>query len=120
MMMNSRDWMDEAFANYEKQGGLKELSGKGKPLDVPSGDALSGVLKEANYLPAWLELQHTIRNQIRALVQQIDQDKQEIGEDKFEQINRNIRKYNQMVPHPLLQKGFVSKEHIKDQLARWE
>ncbi|MBN3522512.1 DnaJ family domain-containing protein [Paenibacillus apiarius] len=119
-MMNSRDWMDEAFANYEKQGGLKDLPGKGKPLDVSSGDALSGVLKEANYLPAWLELQHTIRNQIRALVQQMDQGKQEIGEEQFEQINRIIRKYNQLVPNSLLQKGFVSKAHIKEQLAKWE
>jgi hypothetical protein len=95
------DWMDEIFSNYAKSGGMDELPGKGKPLDVANGDALQSVMKEAHVLPSWLELQKKIRSHL-------------------EQLLRSIRTYNSMVPSALLQKGIITKENIRTQWTKWK
>ncbi|MBG9792971.1 molecular chaperone DnaJ [Paenibacillus dendritiformis] len=114
------DWMDEIFSNYAKSGGMNELPGKGKPLDVASGDALHSVMKEAHVLPSWLELQKKIRNQLELMLRQMEELGSEPQDVAIEELNRSIRTYNAMVPNALLQKGTITKENIRAQWTKWE
>lgn len=114
------DWMDEIFSSYAKSGGMDELPGKGKPLDVASGDALQSVMKEAHVLPSWLELQKKIRNQLEQLLRQMEELGNEPEDQAIEELNRSIRTYNSMVPNALLQKGTITKENMRAQWTKWE
>lgn len=120
MSDRQRDWMDEIFSNYEKSGGMDGLPGKGKPLDVASGDALHSVMKEAHVLPSWLELQKKIRNQLAQMLRQMEELGTEPEDQAIDELNRSIRTYNSMVPNALLQKGTITKENMRAQWMKWE
>ena len=114
------DWMDEIFSNYAKSGGMDELPGKGKPLDVANGDALQSVMKEAHVLPSWLELQKKIRSHLEQLLRQMEELGSEPVDQALEELNCSIRTYNSMVPSALLQKGIITKENIRTQWTKWK
>ncbi|WP_199614353.1 DnaJ family domain-containing protein [Paenibacillus alkalitolerans] len=112
-------WLDEAFAECEKTGGFDDLKGKGKPVEVQTGNGLYGILKNANVLPQWLQLQHEIRDRLVQL-----DDLLELGvangiDKELAEVNKKISKYNGIVPSPLFQKMKVSKETLKTQLQQW-
>ncbi|UHA72109.1 J-domain-containing protein [Paenibacillus sp. 481] len=113
--------LDEIFNNYVDKGGLDDLKGQGKPLHVSEGSVLDSVLKNANYLPPWLELQKEIRNTIAATIDKIDK---EVERDRIaiaiDEINVRIQLYNTKVPSSILQKGLISFENIKTKYAMWE
>lgn len=114
-------WLDEAIRDCERSGGLDHLDGKGKPVEVPSGDGLNSILKNANVLPSWLELQHEIRDDIRALLRRYDSVSRPPSFHKeLDAINQKIRKYNMSVPTPILQKGRLFPETVQKQLQVWE
>lgn len=99
--MSAHDWMSEMCQEQERKGALEHLAGKGKRLDISTGDVTSSILKEANFLPAWLVLQHEIRDQLQRLLEAGSNVNQE---SVLNDINTKIAKYNNMVPNPLLQK----------------
>ncbi len=70
--LGSANHLDDIFSDFVSKGGMENLKGAGKPLDVPDGDVLNSVLKTANYLPPWLELQKQIRAGMSDLIQQMD------------------------------------------------
>jgi hypothetical protein len=115
-------------SNFKKD--FDQLPGHGKPLsqDYLKGDAFDNILKNANYLPAWVDLQQKIRSLIGQLIVAIDK-QEELNIDaklhgkldkELDEINKHIRKYNQIVPNPSFQKGLISLERIKQQYERWE
>ncbi|HEX7065370.1 MAG TPA: DUF1992 domain-containing protein [Bacillales bacterium] len=114
-------WFDSIYKEYERKGDFKDLPGKGKPLPRESvqGDTLNGILNNANYKPPWLELQHEIRKRMTNLIAFMEGqgDHKEISR-QLEEINQEIRKYNRACP-PILQKGLVSAQNIKDQYKHW-
>ncbi len=112
-------WMDEAFAECEKNGGLDDIKGKGKPLEIQTGDALYGVLKNANVLPQWLQLQHEIRDRLIQLEKLIDSGIAAGMDGELAEVNKKISKYNNSVPSHLFQKPLVSKESLKRQLKQY-
>lgn len=116
-----QSWIDEAIRECQQNGGLDRLEGKGKPIEVPTGDIMNSILKNSGFLPAWLELQHEIRDDIRALIRQLD-----AGGDtsslpaKLADLNKKIAKYNNSVPTPVLQKGRLHADSLRQQANVWE
>ncbi|MDT8976639.1 DUF1992 domain-containing protein [Paenibacillus sp. chi10] len=116
MMSN---WLDDVFTQYEKKGGLEDLPGKGKPLEVRGGDPLNGVLHNANVVPSWLALQHEIRDELQRIMKlRKDQPQADVSAAMFD-VNQKIVKYNASVPSTLFQKSKVTLDTIEDQLAKW-
>ncbi|HEU5138368.1 MAG TPA: DUF1992 domain-containing protein [Bacillales bacterium] len=114
-------WFDTIYKEYERKGDFKDLPGKGKPLPRESvqGDTLTGILKNANYKPPWLELQHEIGERISNLITLIEkQGNHKEIRSQLEAINQKIRKYNRACP-PILQKGLVSVNNLKNQYKHW-
>ncbi len=111
-------WLDQAYDECEKNGEFDHLPGKGKPIDVQTGDPLNSILKHANVLPPWLELQHEIRDAIAALLPAI-----ETGDDTVDasigEINKKIAKYNAQVPTSVLQKAKITRETAAVQYRKW-
>jgi hypothetical protein len=117
-----KDWVDTSISDFEKKGGFKDLPGHGKPISDSylKGNVFTGILKEANYLPPWVELQHKIRDSIARLIFDIDHQENINVDEVIVEINTKIRKYNQSCPSPLMQKGLLSAERIKQQYENWQ
>ncbi|MFD1676211.1 DUF1992 domain-containing protein [Alicyclobacillus fodiniaquatilis] len=116
-------WMDKMIAEQQEKGAFDQLEGRGKPLNIrlddPPEAVLNGILKNADARPAWVDLQHEIRNQIAALLKRQPRIADEAMEEAIQEINQKIKRYNVMVPTPLLQKGLVNREHLSDMLSKW-
>jgi len=120
MSNGSKDWMDEIFESYEKTGGLNDLQGKGKPIPEQSlqGDVFQSILKEANYLPPWVEQQQQIASMIIDAIKASDSGQGQLCDTLITTINNEIRQYNRACP-PIMQRGLVSRETIRQKLALW-
>lgn len=116
MMSN---WLDDVFAQYEKSGGMDDLRGKGKPLDVSSGDPLNGVLHQANYVPSWLSLQHEIRDDLQRIVKLRKENPNADVAAHLSEVNKKIVTYNTKVPSMLFQKSKVDMSDLENQLPKW-
>jgi len=114
------DRVDDAVREFEKNGGLAHVKGKGKPLQLATGDPLYGVLKTAGVKPPWLELQHVIRDELRELLKELRLGTAVRTEEKLRDINGRISKYNRIVPHYTMQRSPVSLDELEDQLKSWE
>ncbi|MGG0250154.1 uncharacterized protein DUF1992 [Peribacillus frigoritolerans] len=67
------NWMDQIFKEYEREGGLKNNPGFGKPLpeSALSGNIYDNFLtkaKDAGFLPLWIKWQKEIREELAELV----------------------------------------------------
>ncbi len=113
-------WLDEAFSDFSNNGGLEDLPGKGKPINISDGDVLNSILKNANFLPPWIETQKEVRNLMKIVIDSMDLNIDDIENAGIERINNKIRLYNRQVPSPLLQKGLVSIANIKEKYEYWE
>ncbi|WIV18365.1 DUF1992 domain-containing protein [Paenibacillus polygoni] len=105
--------VNDAIEDFAKRGGFDDLAGMGKPLKVPEGDALSGVLKNANYLPPWVELRKEIAEEMKLLIHKMNHINPGEVEIEIELLNEKIKNYNKKVPNPVLQKGFVSEQTLE-------
>ncbi len=114
------DWLDEAVHDFEAKGGMEHVKGKGKPLQLETGDPINGVLKTANVKPAWLELQHDIRDSIRVLRVTIDSGAAANAEHTLQEINAKIARYNALVPHYSMQKSKLDPGTLDRQWQSWE
>ncbi|REE67584.1 uncharacterized protein DUF1992 [Paenibacillus taihuensis] len=115
--MSAQDWISEMYREQERKGAFEHLAGKGKPLHVSSGDMMNSILKESNFLPPWLTLQHEIRDQLQRL---LETGSAAISESELGDINEKINKYNSMVPSPVLQKWKLTRENWRQQIERWK
>ncbi|MDF2669124.1 MAG: hypothetical protein K0R67_1430 [Paenibacillus sp.] len=115
---NMNNWLDDAVRECEQSGGLEHLNNKGKPIVVRGGDPMNSILKNANVLPAWLEMQQEIRKQMLLLIERMDNGQQDITE-QLSSINAKITKYNHSVPTPVLQKGRLAEDSVREQIELW-
>lgn len=114
------DWLDEAVREFEANGGMEHVKGKGKPLQLATGDPVNGVLKTANVKPHWLELQHEIRDELRGLKEQVERGAAVRADRTLQAINVKISRYNALVPHYTMQKSKVEPQTLAKQLESWE
>ncbi len=110
--------VESAVDDFAKKGGFDDLPGKGKPLNIGEGDVLTSIMKNANYVPPWIEQRKEIAADIKNLTDRPDWSAEEM-ERRIENINQKIRKYNRLVPNPLLQKGLVSESNIERAYEKW-
>ncbi len=110
------DWMAEVVRELEERGEMHDLPGKGKPLVLPDeglGDpaeaAANRILKEANFLPEWIELQKAIRAELNWL-------REHPAAPEFAArlvaVNKQIDRFNLLVPSPTLQLPRVRREWL--------
>ncbi|MFD2171203.1 DUF1992 domain-containing protein [Tumebacillus lipolyticus] len=121
--MQYSSWLDEAFDDFQKNGGLDNNKYKGKPLVIEQTNqgengVMNSILKNAKVLPPWLELQHKIRDEIKQLLDQIDSGKTIDLETAVLPINEKIKKYNLMCPF-IMQKTRLFPDLIRRQYERW-
>ncbi|MGD6792682.1 DnaJ family domain-containing protein [Metabacillus indicus] len=114
----NRDLMSSIYDEFEKKGGAAKLPGMGKPLPKSAleGDIFSKIVKNANYLPSWVQRQKEIKQQIEIAMKLKDENSR-IKE--VERINQDIIKYNRMCP-PALQKNQLSASLLESQYKQWE
>jgi hypothetical protein len=112
------DWIGEMYKEQLRKGSFDDLPGKGKPLEIPSGDVTNSILKNANVLPHWLTLQHEIRDQLHDLLSSGDRNEIAIQRE-LDDLNRKVSKYNGIVPSVILQKRKITKEEMQKQYHQW-
>jgi hypothetical protein len=112
------DLVGEIYNEQLKNGAFDNLPGKGKPIEISSGDITNSILKNANILPDWLTLQHEIRDQLRNLLFSIHNDENIIERELLE-INKKIMKYNTRVPSTVLQKQKITRDNMEQQFQLW-
>ncbi|MGN7360645.1 DUF1992 domain-containing protein [Paenibacillus sp. SAF-054] len=110
--------VESAVDDFAKKGGFDDLPGKGKPLNIGEGDVLTSIMKNANYVPPWIEQRKEIAADIKNLTDRPDWSTEEM-ERRIENINQKIRRFNRLVPNPLLQKGLVSAANIERAYEKW-
>ncbi|MFA9556572.1 DnaJ family domain-containing protein [Evansella sp. AB-rgal1] len=118
----SRDLMSDIYKEYENRGGFENLAGKGKPIPSEAfrGEPLNNVLKNANYLPEWIQQQHRVKAAILELLTKII-NAEIIGDEidkEVKEINVKVKKYNSICPS-LLQKSPVTKETLRFDKDKW-
>ncbi|MCK1991908.1 DUF1992 domain-containing protein [Peribacillus muralis] len=121
------NWMDQIFRDYEKDGGLRNNPGFGKPLPLPES-ALSGNMydnflsksKDAGFLPLWIKWQKEIREELSEVVQlrKMNGGNMQITK-RIEDINEKVRTYNAICP-PKMQRREIELESIESQYEKWK
>ncbi|WP_018924573.1 DnaJ family domain-containing protein [Salsuginibacillus kocurii] len=110
---------ESSYQQFEKERNEHDLPGKGKPLSDKflKEDALSGIVKQANYTPPWIEVQQEIGREMARVVKRMEAGAA-VASD-IEVINEHIRTYNRMCPSPSMQRGLVSQDTIKQKVEHW-
>lgn len=115
--------IDEIIANSQAEGAFDNLEGKGKPLnlsdELTENYYLHRVMKNANVLPDWLELQHQIRDEISRLADRLGRDLKVLDEN-IDAINVKITKFNRICPSSLLRKPMVTRDNLTTSVTKWE
>ncbi|WP_432355572.1 DnaJ family domain-containing protein [Sporosarcina sp. A2] len=116
------DLMGDIIKKHAEEGGMDNLSGRGKPLsqDYFSGDTLQHfqrIANEAGYKPHWLNLQQAIREEVLLLADFYEASVTVDLKERLDRINEKVTKYNRLCPRPM-QKGPVSLETIKSVLDK--
>lgn len=117
--LSQEDWVNEIYEEQLKKGAFDNLPGKGKPLEIQSGEVLSSILKNANVLPGWLLLQNEIRDQFQQLLSTLPDSDEPCIEQEIEEINIKIKKYNNMVPTSILHKRTITRDNMDGQYQHW-
>jgi len=112
------DLIGDILKKHEKEGGMDNLSGSGKPLsrEYFSGDTFQHfqrIAKDAGYKPYWLELQYEISEAMSNL-EKIYKDNRTLDiEKELQKINDKIFEYNKTCPSPM-QKAPVTINALKN------
>ncbi|WP_057913244.1 DnaJ family domain-containing protein [Peribacillus muralis] len=119
------NWMDQIFRDYEKDGGLRNNPGFGKPLpeSALSGNMYDNFLskaKDAGFLPLWIKWQKEIREELSEVVQvrKMNGGNMQITK-RIEEINEKVRTYNAICP-PKMQRREIEWESIESQYEKWK
>lgn len=114
------DWIDELVRDAEARGDFGDLPGKGQPLHLDDSiDMVTRVMKAANILPPWIDLQREIARDLARILTQM-QSGQNV-DDEIQKVNGKIARYNQICPASFLQRSWVTPDNIARQYReRWE
>lgn len=115
-----KQWVDDAYEEFVRKGGLDQLPGKGKPLVVPTGDILTTILKQANVPPPWVALRRELQLQMEQTLQLIEADGDPAQIDEaLAAVNRLIAEMNSRSPSLALHRRKVTRDNIREQWERW-
>ncbi|WP_232732432.1 DUF1992 domain-containing protein [Bacillus sp. mrc49] len=119
------NWMDQIFRDYEKDNGLKNNPGFGKPLpeSALSGNMYDNFLskaKDAGFLPLWIKWQKEIREELSEIVRlrKTNVENRQLT-SQIERINEKVRTYNAICP-PKMQRREIEWETIESQFEKWK
>ena len=117
------DLMGDILRAYEKTGGMDNLKGQGKPLNKEylTGDVFQHfqkIAKDAGFKPAWLKLQHEIRDEIQNIAYKKKNGETEGLQFRVTKVNEKIIAYNKACPPPL-QKGQVRLDTVENFIQYW-
>lgn len=117
----SADWMDQMVQGNIENEDIQHLLGKPLNLKEPQDFEyqMTKTLKNAGYMPPWVELQHQIRDQIKSLIDRMAVLPEDQIDEELNEINLKIRKFNQTCPTPNLQKSPIFKDSIAQQYTKW-
>lgn len=117
----SADWMDQMVQGNVENEDIRHLFGKPLNLNEPQDFEyqMTKTLKNAGYLPPWVELQHEIRDRVGGLIERLGVLTEDQIDAEINEINLKIRKYNQSCPTPNLQKSPIFKDSIVQQYNKW-
>ncbi len=123
--MRFQTWLDDVIEQHQRDGGFLELEGKGKPLKLNdsafNGDGMVyGILKNANTLPEWLEIQHEVRDGLRRLVELESILSGSEVERRVASLNDLVRRYNDRAPSEFLRRPLLRADSLVNQLTNWE
>ncbi|WP_159887251.1 DnaJ family domain-containing protein [Paenibacillus puerhi] len=115
-----QSWVEDAYQEFVKKGGLQQLPGLGKPLQVPTGDILDTVLRNANVKPPWIMLRTEIGSLMASALELMDKSSEHPELDAtFADINKHIIELNALAPSRSLHRHLVSRDNIREQYERW-
>ncbi|MEK8131190.1 DnaJ family domain-containing protein [Paenibacillus filicis] len=113
-------WAEEAYQQFVSKGGLEQLPGFGKPLQVPTGDILDTVLRNANVKPPWIMLRTEIGTLMALCIKLMDKTIAAPELDlMLSDINKQIVELNSLAPSRTLHRHLVSRDNIREQYERW-
>ena len=115
---DERGYIKSAIQKAMESGQFDNLPGKGKPLNLepPSEHSMANrIMKNANVLPLWLELQHEIRDEIAALIE----GRGDNIAKSLDEINAKIKTFNLKCPSVSLQKPLLHANDLDKQFHRW-
>lgn len=117
------DLIGDMLKGREKEGGMENLKGFGKPLpkEYFSGDTFQHfqrIAKDAGYKPHWLKLQHEISGMIHEIATQASNSKQADLQKRLEVVNEKIAEHNRHCPPPML-KGRISLDSLDKAKEIW-
>ncbi|MDG4848256.1 DUF1992 domain-containing protein [Peribacillus frigoritolerans] len=119
------NWMDQIFKEYEREGGLKNNPGFGKPLpeSALSGNIYDNFLtkaKDAGFLPLWIKWQKEIREELAELVRlkKMNGTESELMK-RMGEINEKVRTYNAICPTKM-QRREIELESMEIQYGKWK
>ncbi|ALS24273.1 DUF1992 domain-containing protein [Paenibacillus naphthalenovorans] len=112
--------VDDAYEEFVRSGGLERLPGIGKPLEVPTGDILSSILRQANVQPPWLVLLKEIRANMEAAMELM---KKSPGDPEIDALladtNKQIAELNHQAPSLTLHRKKVTRANLREQYECW-
>ncbi|WP_248929644.1 DUF1992 domain-containing protein [Paenibacillus hamazuiensis] len=115
-----RSWVDEAYEEFEKRGGFDNLPGKGKPLEVPTGDVWESILKQANVPPPWILLRQEVKKGMEEMLELLQRTPEHPHIDELiAEINKQIEELNRQAPSLSLHRRKVTRETIAAEYGRW-
>ncbi|WP_158289665.1 DUF1992 domain-containing protein [Paenibacillus flagellatus] len=115
------DWLDEAFENCRKNGGFDDLPGKGRPIEVPTEDVLTSILKNAKVPPPWIMLRQDIQTSIEYALELLRADPDHPALDEhIHDINRKIVQMNVQAPSLSLHRRKVTKHTLEAEFEKWK
>lgn len=116
------DWLDEIVKRHEIEGGFKNLPGLGKPLPKEhlKDDLLTTVIRKSGYKPDWLTNQKKIYTKLEKIVSLIQSGENLSNIAKMiNEVNYDIKQYNLGCPFSM-QKNYINKDNIENQLIFWK
>jgi hypothetical protein len=117
----TRQWADEAYEEFVKKGGLEHLAGFGKPLEVPTGDILTTILRQANVAPPFIMLRREIQANAKAALQLLERDPANPEIDELlGDINKQITELNHQAPSLSLHRRKVNRDNLREQMEKWQ
>lgn len=114
-------WLDEKYEEFVAGGGLDRLPGKGKPLNIPTGDVLHTILKQAGVPHPWVLLRLTIKESIEDILHLIKRTPEDPSiDEQLAELNKRIVQYNLESPSLALHRRKLNRDNILAELEKWK
>lgn len=119
MQRQVQSWADEAYSEFVKNGGLENLPGLGKPLEVPTGDVFETIMKNAKVKHPWIMLRQEIKQLMELTLDLMETGASpEAVEEQITVINDYIKELNLQAPSLSLHRKRVTARTLREQYEK--